>query len=87
MCSRWGELFFASSNDLVTQFNYATDPDKVVVDLTSAHIWDERSRRSCQPGRCRAQLKPSLEPICGASRWTGPPPDAARQTYLRRRRR
>jgi SulP family sulfate permease len=38
-----GELFFASSNDLVTQFNYATDPDKVVVDLTSAHIWDASS--------------------------------------------
>ncbi|WP_344180057.1 SulP family inorganic anion transporter, partial [Streptomyces albidochromogenes] len=28
-----GELFFASSNDLVGQFNYATDPDKVVIDL------------------------------------------------------
>ncbi|MFD0162858.1 SulP family inorganic anion transporter [Streptomyces decoyicus] len=38
-----GELFFASSNDLVTQFNYATDPDKVVIDLTAAHIWDASS--------------------------------------------
>ncbi|MEU7551029.1 SulP family inorganic anion transporter [Streptomyces sp. NPDC044571] len=35
-----GELFFASSNDLVTQFDYAGDPDKVVIDLSSAHIWD-----------------------------------------------
>lgn len=33
-----GELFFASSNDLVTQFNYATDPDKVVIDLSATHI-------------------------------------------------
>ncbi|WP_352250330.1 SulP family inorganic anion transporter [Amycolatopsis nalaikhensis] len=35
-----GELFFASSNDLVYQFNYTGDPDKVVIDLTDAHIWD-----------------------------------------------
>jgi SulP family sulfate permease len=35
-----GELFFASSNDLVYQFDYAGDPDTVVIDLTDAHIWD-----------------------------------------------
>ncbi|AXB42474.1 SulP family inorganic anion transporter [Amycolatopsis albispora] len=35
-----GELFFASSNDLVYQFDYANDPDNVVIDLTDAHIWD-----------------------------------------------
>ncbi|WP_282699816.1 SulP family inorganic anion transporter [Streptomyces sp. CC219B] len=38
-----GELFFASSNDLVGQFDYAGDPDKVVVDLSAAHIWDASS--------------------------------------------
>jgi sulfate permease, SulP family len=38
-----GELFFASSNDLVTQFDYAGDPDKIVIDLSSAHIWDASS--------------------------------------------
>ncbi|GAA4933480.1 SulP family sulfate permease [Nonomuraea thailandensis] len=38
-----GELFFASSNDLVSQFDYAGDPDDVVVDLTGAHIWDASS--------------------------------------------
>ncbi len=35
-----GELFFASSNDLVHRFDYAGDPDEVVIDLTDAHIWD-----------------------------------------------
>jgi SulP family sulfate permease len=35
-----GELFFASSNDLYTQFSYAEDPARVVVDLSGAHIWD-----------------------------------------------
>ncbi|MFI6039228.1 SulP family inorganic anion transporter [Streptomyces sp. NPDC051315] len=38
-----GELFFASSNDLVGQFDYATDPDQVVIDLSAAHIWDASS--------------------------------------------
>jgi SulP family sulfate permease len=38
-----GELFFASSNDLVGQFNYATDPERVVIDLSAAHIWDASS--------------------------------------------
>lgn len=35
-----GELFFASSNDLVYQFDYADDPDLIVIDLTGAHLWD-----------------------------------------------
>ncbi len=35
-----GELFFASSNDLYTQFDYADDPQDVVIDLTQSHIWD-----------------------------------------------
>jgi len=35
-----GELFFASSNDLVYQFDYVGDPRNVVIDLTDSHIWD-----------------------------------------------
>jgi len=35
-----GELFFASSNDLYTQFEYADDPERVVIDLSASHIWD-----------------------------------------------
>jgi SulP family sulfate permease len=38
-----GELFFASSNDLVHQFAYNGDPDDVVIDLSGAHIWDASS--------------------------------------------
>jgi SulP family sulfate permease len=38
-----GELFFASSNDLVHQFDYAGDPGRVVIDLAAAHIWDASS--------------------------------------------
>ncbi|MCZ2847889.1 SulP family inorganic anion transporter [Modestobacter sp. VKM Ac-2978] len=35
-----GALFFASSNDLYTQFDYAGDPGNVVIDLSGAHVWD-----------------------------------------------
>ena len=35
-----GELFFASSNDLVYQFDYRNDPANVIIDLSDSHIWD-----------------------------------------------
>ena len=35
-----GALFFASSNDLYTQFDYAADPEHVVIDLSEAQVWD-----------------------------------------------
>ncbi|KAB1946905.1 SulP family inorganic anion transporter [Brevibacterium linens] len=35
-----GQLLFASSNDLTTLFEYADDPDRVVIDFTKSHIWD-----------------------------------------------
>jgi SulP family sulfate permease len=38
-----GELFFASSNDLVYQFDYVDDPGHVVIDMSAAHIWDASS--------------------------------------------
>lgn len=35
-----GELFFASSNDLYNQFEYALDPELVVIDMHASHLWD-----------------------------------------------
>ncbi|WP_151994571.1 SulP family inorganic anion transporter [Buttiauxella massiliensis] len=35
-----GPLFFASSNDLVEHFQYADDPQNVIIDLSQAQIWD-----------------------------------------------
>jgi len=64
-----GQVFFASSNDLVEQFDYAGDPQRVVVDMSDAHVWDASSsprwtpsppvthaagRRSRSPGSTRA---------------------------------
>jgi SulP family sulfate permease len=33
-------LFFASSDDLTTRFDYADDPHRVVIDLSRSHVWD-----------------------------------------------
>jgi SulP family sulfate permease len=35
-----GELFFASTNELVHDFRYADPARHVVIDLTGAHVWD-----------------------------------------------
>ncbi|KHL04213.1 SulP family inorganic anion transporter [Sinomonas humi] len=35
-----GELFFASSNDLYSQFRYAHDPQRVTIDMHDSHVWD-----------------------------------------------
>jgi SulP family sulfate permease len=35
-----GELFFASSNDLIYQFDYSGDPTNIVIDMSRAHVWD-----------------------------------------------
>lgn len=35
-----GELFFASTNELVHAFDYRERADHVVIDLTEAHVWD-----------------------------------------------
>ncbi len=35
-----GALFFASSNDLVYQFDYAGDPPNVIIDLSDSQIYD-----------------------------------------------
>jgi hypothetical protein len=59
ICSAAGKLFSATSNDLGTQFSYATDPDKVVIDL-SAHIWGRVLRR--RPGRQGNQARPAARP-------------------------
>jgi SulP family sulfate permease len=35
-----GELFFASTNELVHSFDYTDPTPNVVIDLTDAHVWD-----------------------------------------------
>ena len=35
-----GVLFFASTNDLVSQFDYSGDPEHVIIDMSKAQIYD-----------------------------------------------
>jgi SulP family sulfate permease len=35
-----GELFFASDQELVDAFDYAGDPERVMIDFSHAHVWD-----------------------------------------------
>lgn len=38
-----GQVFFASSGDLVEQFHYAQETGRVVIDFSDAHVWDASS--------------------------------------------
>ena len=35
-----GALFFASSHDLTTQFEYTEDPERIIIDMSGSHVWD-----------------------------------------------
>ncbi|KRA37621.1 MULTISPECIES: SulP family inorganic anion transporter [unclassified Nocardioides] len=60
-----GELFFASSNDLFTQFDYAGDPDRVVIDLADAHIWDASTVASLDAITTKYERKGKVVTITG----------------------
>ncbi len=35
-----GIMFFASSNDLIYQFDYTHDPENIIIDISDAQIYD-----------------------------------------------
>lgn len=35
-----GQLFFGSMAQFIDLFNYTTDPEKIVIDFSHAHLWD-----------------------------------------------
>lgn len=52
-----GELFFATSNDLVNQFDYRNDPDEVLIDMSEADIWDASSVAALDAIRTKYQAR------------------------------
>ncbi|REK71052.1 SulP family inorganic anion transporter [Aeromicrobium endophyticum] len=60
-----GELFFASSNDLSTQFDYVADPDHVVIDLAASHIWDASTVASLDAITTKYERKGTTVEIVG----------------------
>nr|WP_154799694.1 SulP family inorganic anion transporter [Cellulosimicrobium protaetiae] len=62
-----GELFFASSNDLVHQFDYAGDPRHVVIDVTHAHVWDASTVATLDAIRTRYEARGKSVVVVGAN--------------------
>ena len=62
-----GELFFASSNDLVHQFDYAADPEDVVVDLSGAHVWDASAVATLDAVRGKYEARGKRLTLVGAN--------------------
>ncbi len=60
-----GQLFFASSNDLVFAFDYASDPGNVVIDLTQAHVWDASTVATLDAVTTRYQARGTTVTITG----------------------
>ena len=72
-----GELFFASSNDLVYQFDYANGPRHVVIDMSSAHVWDASTVATLDAITTRYEAKGATVEIVGMN-----PDSAARHERL-----
>ena len=68
-----GALFFASSNDLVYQFDYVGDPDEVVIDLSGAQIYDSSTVAALDAIELKYQQKGKQVTIVGlnepSQRW------------------
>ncbi|MCW0212053.1 MAG: SulP family inorganic anion transporter [Pseudonocardia sp.] len=62
-----GQLFFASSNDLVTRFDYAGDPPAVVLDLSAADVWDASTVAALDAVRTRYAVRGTEVTITGAN--------------------
>jgi SulP family sulfate permease len=63
-----GELFFASSNDLVYQFDYREDPPNVVIDLSGSHIWDASTVAALDAITTKYQARGKTVDIIGLNR-------------------
>lgn len=60
-----GQLFFASSNDLVYQFDYSGDPDHVILDLTEADVWDSSTVATLDAIRTKYEAKGKALSVIG----------------------
>ncbi|WP_432545388.1 SulP family inorganic anion transporter [Kineococcus sp. SYSU DK004] len=72
-----GSLFFASSNDLVHRFDHTGDPERVVIDLSEAHVWDASTVASLDAVTTKYEAKGKTARIVGLD-----PASAARYDRL-----
>lgn len=62
-----GALFFASSNDLIYQFDYSGDPSRIVIDMTEAHVWDASTVATLNAIRNKYQARGKTVMIVGTN--------------------
>ncbi len=60
-----GALFFATSNDLYSQFDYVGAPKNVVIDLTHAEVWDASTVAALDAIRTKFESKGKNVEIVG----------------------
>ena len=65
-----GELLFASSNDLTTQFQYREDPARIIIDLSESHIWDASTVAALDAITTKYQQRQKSVEIIGMNEFT-----------------
>ncbi len=66
-----GELFFASSNDLIYQFDYVGDPKNVIIDLSQSHIWDASTVATLDAIQTKYESKGKTVTVVGLNEASG----------------
>ncbi len=72
-----GEMFFATSNDLVYQFDHLGDPDRLVIDFSDSHIWDASTVAALDAVRHQVRQARQVRGDRGRERVVRRPPRAA----------
>ncbi|WP_375539364.1 hypothetical protein [Propioniciclava sp. MC1595] len=70
-------MFFATSNDLVYQFDYLGDPDRLVIDFSDSHIWDASTVAALDAVRHQVRQARQVRGDRGRERVVRRPPRAA----------
>ena len=72
-----GEMFFATSNGLVYQFDHLGDPDRLVIDFSDSHIWDASTVAALDAVRHQVRQARQVRGDRGRERVVRRPPRAA----------
>ena len=60
-----GQVFFASASHFVNEFDFSETVEKIIIDVSNAHIWDVTSVAALETVTTRFQEKGTLIQIIG----------------------
>jgi SulP family sulfate permease len=60
-----GQIFFASASHFVSEFDFSETLEKIIIDVSNAHIWDVTSAAALETVTTRFQEKGTLIQIIG----------------------